>query len=195
MGGQQGKLLGCFWQDESGQCHVGDIMSSKTAGKGHSGEIQKMYWWGYGCVWSICSAETWRSCHSCYITGDKDGRQENGKSIETMKDSKLPGFIQEGAGGGNLHWEQSHSSLLLFSFPWRKENMLEGLFCFIESWAFHLLYINQFTFCRVPTCSNISTSLITVLFWFLLLLHRSELPRGSNKWQRGEVYTASRCAW
>lgn len=39
MAGQWDKLLGCLWQGESGQCHVSDIMSSKTAGKGHSGEI------------------------------------------------------------------------------------------------------------------------------------------------------------
>lgn len=68
-----------------------------------------------------------------------------------------------------------------FSFPspGERKTCLKG--CFGESWAFHLLYLNQFTFCSVSTCSNISTSLITILFWFLLLLHRSELPRGSNK--------------
>lgn len=129
------------------------------------------------------------------ILGDKDGREENGESIETIEDSNSQSFIQEGAGGSNLRWEQSHSSLLLFSFPWRKENMAEGVFCFGESWAFHLLYLNQSTFCGVSSCSNIFTSLITILFWPLLSLHRSDFPRGSNKCRRGEVYTASRCAW
>lgn len=101
----------------------------------------------------------------------------NGKSIETTEDSNSQGYIQEGAGGGNLHHEQSCSSVLLFSFPWGKENLVEGDFgfCFGQSWIFHLLYLNHSTFCRVSSCNSISTSLITVLFWFLLLLHRSEL--------------------
>lgn len=101
----------------------------------------------------------------------------NGKSIETIEDSNSQGYIQKGPGGGNLHCEHSCSSVPLFSFPWGQENLVEGGFgfCFEQSWIFHLLYLNQSMFYRVSSCSSISTSLITVLFWFLLLLHRSEL--------------------
>lgn len=101
----------------------------------------------------------------------------NGKYTETVEDINSQGYTQGGAVGSNLHREQSCSSVLLFSFPWGMENLVEGgfSFCFGQSVIFHLLYLNQSTFCRVSSCSSISTSLITVLFWFLLLLHRSEL--------------------
>lgn len=136
-----------------------------------------MYQCGHDCGRDVCTAENWRSCHICYITGDQDGRVRNGKSVETTEDSNSQGYIQEGAGGGNLHHEQSCSSVLLFSFPWGKKNLVEAGFdfCFGQSWVFHLHDLNQYTFCRVSSCSSISTSLITAFFWFLLLLHRSEL--------------------
>lgn len=165
-----------------------------------------MHWCGHDCGQDICLAENWRSCHICYITGDEDGTVGNGKSTETIEDSNSQGYSQEGAGGGNLHREQSCSSVLLFSFPWGKENLAEGGFgfCFGHSWMFHLLHLNQSTFCRVSSCSSISTSPITGWFFVVVVIAQIwtgfAFPRGRNKcivlyWRRGEVYTASRCAW
>lgn len=40
MAGQREELLGCLWQDEGGQSHVGSIMSGrKDGGEGGGGEI------------------------------------------------------------------------------------------------------------------------------------------------------------
>lgn len=137
-----------------------------------------MDWCGHDCGQDICLAENWRSCHICYITGDEDGTVGNGKSTETIEDSNSQGYSQEGAGGGNLHREQSCSSVLLFSFPWGKENLAEGGFgfCFGQSWMFHLLHLNQSTFCRVSLVAAFPRHQSQVVFLLLLLLlHRSEL--------------------
>lgn len=68
----------------------------------------------------------------------------NGKSAETIEGSDSQGYIQEGAGVGNFHHEQSCNSVLLFSFPQGKENLVEGgfVFCFGQISIFQLLYRN-----------------------------------------------------
>lgn len=50
----------------------------------------------------------------------------NGKSTVTVEGDDSQGYIQEGAGGGNFHHEQSCSSVLLFSFPQGKKTWLKG---------------------------------------------------------------------
>jgi len=127
-----------------------------------------MYGCCHDCGEGLWSAENWRSCHICYITADQNGKMGNGRSIETIEDNNSQSYTQEGADGGNLHREPSYSSMLLFSFPWGKKNLVEGGFgfCFGQSWIFHLLCLNHSTFCRFSSCSSISASQITVLVWF-----------------------------
>lgn len=57
MAGHQEKLLGCLWQDEGGQSHVGNIMSAKggrVVGKEVVGKFRRcigvvmtVVWLGY----------------------------------------------------------------------------------------------------------------------------------------------------